>query len=180
LIPAGRLLAIGEGALFLGAPLVCFCTVSQPASTPCAGLDPGPIRQTAEAIQSAGVDPAPTIDVIHDSETRPGGDPARITIVARGPVLGSMDSPNVEAHLECVPGGLRLTAIIARSEAYQGAAAKNVLWRPRLEWPVHLRQMELKLEVTWQQRPPRDERIDRSPAPPSSPPFPIVVTKTIR
>src|SRR4051812_15205839 len=51
-----------------------------------------------------------------------------ITIIARGPILGSMDSRQTSTEVACTKDGFTLTATITRSANYRGAVRQNVLW----------------------------------------------------
>lgn len=63
-----------------------------------------------------------------------------------------MDSHDLETAVSCNPRGFTVTATITRSVYYNGSAAKNVLWRPKLEIAVAPTQSAYTVEVTWAMR----------------------------
>jgi hypothetical protein len=73
----------------------------------------------------------------------------RANIVVIGPVLGSMDSPHIKTDLICTSKGFQVVAAITRSTEYQGAAAKNVLWHPKIALEVSLHDPEVLFEAKW-------------------------------
>lgn len=80
------------------------------------------------------------------------GPRATATAMAVGPVLGSMDSKDVETTLACDAKGVMVTATTIRSAAYGGATQKNVLWRPRLEIVLAPRRSGTVLTTIWKMR----------------------------
>lgn len=96
----------------------------------------------------------PAIEIVPapPSSTTPGAAKKTVTVIALGPVLGSMDSPKVETSLACTAKGIVLTATITRSADYHGAVLKNVLWRPKIEIVVVFRQPEIIFATTWRMR----------------------------
>jgi hypothetical protein len=174
----------GTRRLLQGVGLVplfaCVGTLAQPGLIRCASADLGQPRMTAHEIQEAGADPGPTLEELHGRDTEVDGGVA-VTILAKGPILGSMNSREIETHRECRPDGIRLTATIVFSEGYRDAAAKNVLWRPRLELPLRLRRPALEVEVVWQARVATHPGTDQPVAAPSAvSAYPMFIRKTIR
>jgi hypothetical protein len=82
----------------------------------------------------------------------PGATSREERIIALGPVLGSMDSHDVETAVSCSPRGFTVTASITRSAYYNGSILKNVLWRPKIEIEIAPTQPDYMLEVTWAMR----------------------------
>jgi len=103
-----------------------------------------------------------------------------VTVVALGPVLGSMDSTDVRTDLACTAKGIRLTATITRSAHYNGAALKNVLWRPEVTLAVSLNKDEVIFESVWAMRLSTGVNLDHAQTP-SQPDqtYPITVTRTL-
>lgn len=104
-----------------------------------------------------------------------------VTVVAVGPILGSMDSRIVTTDLTCTSKGVMLTATIERSADYHGGVHKNVLWRPRLEAAVVRRIPEVIFQVTWKMRLATGVELDHAQTPPyPDQRYPLTLTKTIR
>lgn len=82
----------------------------------------------------------------------PGASSREEKIITLGPVLGSMDSHDLETVVSCNHRGFTVRAIITRSVYYNGSALKNVLWRPKIEIAVVPTQSAFMLEVTWAMR----------------------------
>src|SRR5438309_727354 len=59
-----------------------------------------------------------------------------VTLVAIGPVLGGMDSPDVKTDLACTTDGVAVTATITRSANYTGSILRNVIWRPSISMTI--------------------------------------------
>ncbi len=75
-----------------------------------------------------------------------------VTVMAVGPVLGSMDAPEVKTASACDAKGVVVTATTTRSAEYVGGMLKNVLWRPRLEIVLAPRPAGTDLTTTWKMR----------------------------
>lgn len=69
------------------------------------------------------------------NETHAGSE-NEIAVVARGQILGSMDSRKPTTGLTCTNDGLAVTATITRSANYRGAVRQNVLWVPTLSMVI--------------------------------------------
>jgi len=103
-----------------------------------------------------------------------------VTLLASGPVLGSMDSKQVQTELVCLPNGVALTATLTRSVEYEGATAKNVLWQPRIEIVAVPRQADVTFSATWKMRLSSGSDLSHSRTPPyPEHQYPIRVTKII-
>ena len=89
-----------------------------------------------------------------------------VTITAVGPALGSMDSRNLETDLSCSPEGVILTATIVRSADFQGAALKNVLWRPKISVTFSLRRDPALFRLSWAMRLTTGAAVSRAATPP--------------
>lgn len=104
-----------------------------------------------------------------------------VTLVAVGPVLGSMDSREIETGLECTTNGFTLTATITRSADYHGAVQKSVLWRPRIELAVVFKKPEVIANVIWKARLTTGADLNHVETPPyPDQKYPITVMETLR
>jgi len=104
-----------------------------------------------------------------------------VTVIAVGPVLGSMDSHEIETRLECTTNGFALTATITRSADYSGSALKNLLWRPRIELAVVLKKPNVIVEVTWKICLTTGADLNHAQTPPySEQKYPITTVKTLQ
>jgi hypothetical protein len=150
----------------------------------CAGVEVRSIGISAEFERKVLLDAMPArIDIVslQPSTLKSTAAGKAITVIALGPVLGSMDSPDVKTNLGCTAKGFVLTATLTRSANYTGAAAKNVLWRPRISIAAVLRQPEGTVEATWRMRLTTGREINHARTPPyTEQEYPITVTKTIR
>ena len=72
-----------------------------------------------------------------------------VTIMAQGPVLGSMDLPSIKTDLSCLPDGVVLTATITRSDEFNGAVLQNVTWLPKISLSLKLLQPSVMLHTIW-------------------------------
>jgi hypothetical protein len=101
-----------------------------------------------------------------------------VTVIAVGPVLGSMDAENVETTRTCDANGVVVTATTTR---YDGGVQKNVLWRPRLEIVLVSRPAGTVLTTTWKMQLPSGAEVTRTDKPPyPEVPYPVTVTTRIR
>jgi hypothetical protein len=117
--------------------------------------------------------PRPRVTIVRHSDTAS-------TLLAIGPVLGSMDSRDVIIDLACTDDGVTLTATIVRSDAYSGALHKNVLWRPRITAEIKPRR-HLLLRVKWCMQRTNGETVAQAATPPYSlQRYPIVLSKVLR
>jgi hypothetical protein len=66
-----------------------------------------------------------------------------------GPILGSMDSPLVDATLRCDGGTITLMSNIVRSASYQGATGKNILWKPEIDIQLADGVLRVHIESIW-------------------------------
>jgi hypothetical protein len=156
--------AAPAAALLLG----CLLANAQETTRSCAAAEVRSIRVTAESGKFGA--PPETIDIARTEDT----------LVARGPVLGSMDSRQVETDLACTPNGVLLTATITRSADYNGSAAKNVLWRPRIEIAIVLRQTGIVFQTKWRMRSSTGAELSHAQTPPyPDRQYPLVVTITL-
>ena len=102
-------------------------------------------------------------------------------ITAVGPVLASMDSHVLETVVSCNPRGFTVRATITRSAYYNGAALKNVPWRPKIEIAVAPSQSPYLLEVTWAMRLSNGVVVHHSlPPPDPALDYPITVSSMLR
>jgi len=105
----------------------------------------------------------------------------KLTVIAMGPILGSMDSNAVETECTCTSKGLSLTATILRSADFHGAALKNVTWRPRIEMEIVLHSPDATIEAIWRMKLTSGEVLDHAQTPGhQNQKYPITVTTIIR
>ena len=104
-----------------------------------------------------------------------------VTVMAVGPVLGSMDAENVETTRTCDANGVVVTATTTRSAEYGGGVQKNVLWRPRLEIILVPRPAGTVITTTWKMRLTTGAEVTRTDMPPyPEVRYPVTVTTRIR
>ena len=114
------------------------------------------------------------------STTGQGSAGKAVTLIVVGPVLGSMDSREVETEVVCTAKGPVLTVIITRSAEYRGGVHKNVLWRPRIEIQVARRRHNLTFQTIWTMRLTSGAELKHAQTPPyPERKYPINVTKII-
>jgi hypothetical protein len=150
----------------------------------CAGIEIRSIRTAAERETSQPINSAPKeieAVVILDSSSLATASGKVFDVSVLGPVLGSMDSPDVKTDVTCTAKGFGLTATIARSASYFGAASQNVNWRPRIRITLMLSQPEAEFQATWRMRLTTGVEVDHAQSPPyPNQTYPITITKTIR
>lgn len=88
-----------------------------------------------------------------------------VMLLATGPMLGSMDSPEVATSVECTTDGATVTATLTRSADYAGGVKKNILWRPTLAMKI-LPRAATVLRVTWRMRLTTGAEVERAQTPP--------------
>jgi hypothetical protein len=138
----------------------------------CVGAEVRSIKGLPELVIGVLHDPTPAkIEAIpvEASETTPSASGKAVTVIALGPVLGSMDSPEIKTDLACTAKGLVLTAIITRSANYNGGVRQNQNWRPRIEMALYLRQPEVLFKAIWKMRLTTGVELDHAQTPPSYP-----------
>jgi hypothetical protein len=103
-----------------------------------------------------------------------------MTVIAVGPILGSMDSQDVATSIQCTRAGVALTAAITRSAEYHGGVKKNVLWRPRIKLVVVPLRTGATISITWRMHLTTGDEVDRAQTPPYQyQNYPVTVTRTI-
>jgi hypothetical protein len=108
------------------------------------------------------------------------GETKEITIVARGPVLGSMDSEKLNTDLACSTDGFALTATITRSANYHGAIRQNVLWSPEIIIVIMPSQPAVVAQTVWKMRLSNGKEVGQARTPPYlQQDYPIIVKKTV-
>lgn len=127
------------------------------AQIKCSKVEVGPIRVEAKVERNVVADAGPKIELV---PSKTAGEV--LTLVAYGPILGSMDSPAVNTQLLCTEAGVRLVATISRSEHYTGAALQNQLWRPQIGIMVTLRSSEVGIESIWQMQLTNGKKVARA------------------
>ena len=140
--------------------------------------------QKLEACSDANVKSIKTMREVSDEEmdspprainwVKDPSSAGNIVVTAIGPVLGSMDSPEIETTVACTMKGIMLTASITRSPFYAGSAMKNGPWRPRVEIVIAPTKSEMELQVVWEMR------SNSGVTPYAKRAYPMVITSTIR
>lgn len=152
----------------------------------CGGVEVRSINISAETEREVLLEAAPekpAIEIAPAPPSSPMSDTVgkAVTIIALGPVLGSMDLRTVETDLACTAKGFALTATITRSADFHGGVLKNVIWRPKIEIAVVLRQPEVIFEATWRMRLTTGAEAEHTQTPPyPEQKYPATVTKTVR
>lgn len=166
----------------LGAAAVSFISLlalsanAQESVQSCPGVEVRSIHQSGRRLQNLPLDTKQ--ETIEIAVSRP--ETKDITIVARGPVLGSMDSENVSTGLACTKDGFVLTATITRSANYHGAVRQNVLWSPEITIVIVPRQPAVVLQTIWKMRLSNGKELERARTPPyPKQEYPIIVTRTL-
>lgn len=130
---------------------------------------------SAEVVQIAPTNAKPEIIEIVTTKGKTTG------VIARGPVLGSMDSPKLKTNLSCTKTGISLVATIVRSEHYIGATLQNQFWHPLIRVEITPYSSERVFEFTWKMQLTNGKEIRRARTPPyPDQEYPIVLTKMIR
>lgn len=165
-----------------GLVFACFLSLAAPSMNAqkvikrCAGVEARSMKVSLKTVQDVPLDAQQ--ETIETSPSAAG--PKVITVVARGPILGSMDSETLHPDLACSSDGLVLTVTISRSAHYHGAVRQNVLWSPRITILVGPLQPEIALQVVWKMRLTNGREVDHARTPPyPEKKYPITVTKTI-
>ena len=158
-----------HNGLLLAAALVCI------ASTDGWAAD---VMKSCDGVDIRVVDVGSELEGLQQSDARPhlivaapASDPEdqgeRVTtITAFGPMLGSMDSHDVRASIACTATGFALTALITRSEHYNGAILANILWRPKITVRVIKPRPEMTMAAVWAMRLTNGAPLARARTPP--------------
>jgi len=164
-----------------GLALVCFLAVAVPFSSAqvvkvCPSLKVRSVKVSPQLLKDLPRN-AQQATIETEASAR---ETKEITVVAKGPVLGSMDSEKLSTDLACSNDGLVFTATITRSANYHGAVAQNVLWFPRITIVVGPLQREIALQTVWNMRLTNGRMLDHARTPPyPEQKYPITVTKTL-
>jgi len=149
----------------------------------CPGLEVRSMVVSAETTVPAASTPA-EIDISPPrvSATAPDAREKAVTVIARGPGLGSMDSRKVKTDLACTEKGWALTATIMHSVNYFGnVIPQEIFWRPKITLVLVLRQAEIIFQTTWRMRLTTGGEVSHGQSPPfPDQKYPITVTKTLR
>ena len=138
------------------------------------------VEPEREVILEAADKPVIMIVSAPPSPTPPGTPAKTVTVIALGPVLGSMDSRKLETNLTCTKKGAVLTSTIIRSADYHGAVQKNVLWRPKLQVIIIPRQPKVIFETLWKMRLTTGAELNHTRMPPyPAQNYPITVSTTV-
>src|SRR5207248_2247885 len=107
-----------------------------------------------------------SIRVMPQTPESRGATERMLSITVHGPVLGSMDSPQVETAFSCTKHGFVLTATVTRSANYHGAVRQNQLWSPIISIAVAPRRSEVMFHSVWQMRLSDGQFVSRARTPP--------------
>ena len=111
------------------------------------------VRSILNAVDSSDLKTsAPEIRVeagVGSAAPPPNSNVKLLSVIALGPILGSMDSNEVKTELTCTAKGVALTATITRSAGFKGSVLKNVLWRPKITLVVVSRETGTLFEAIW-------------------------------
>lgn len=166
---------------FIGA-LLSMPAAPQPVKV-CPEVEIQLINVSAEMERKASLDTrTETIEIAPAQVSNPKFPAAEeaLMAVAVGPILGSMDSPNVKTEVTCTASGFLLTGTISRSAEFHGAALQNVNWRPKIAITLLPRQPEITVQVSWKMRLTTGIELYHAQTPPySERTFPITLTKVI-
>jgi hypothetical protein len=143
------------------AVFLCPFASAQESIKSCAAIEVRSVRSSAEVQHKHVQNARPEITESVTSET---GTKA-VLVVANGPVLGSMDSPNIAVDVTCTPKGAAVTATITRSANYNGAALQNVIWRPHIQIIATLLKSQALFKTTWRMRLTTGKEVDRAETP---------------
>lgn len=163
------------GVLF--AVIICIAGCSFPAAAEnvldCSSVGVRSLTVSVEVVTTAPRNAIPeTINVDTIGNTQ--------QIVSRGPVLGSMDSPEISTDLVCDKNGITLRATITRSANYNGAVRQNENWWPKITVDLSHQPSDTVFQTIWEMRLTTGVKVTRAktPAYPERV-YPITVTKTI-
>lgn len=176
---------------FIGVALACAVTPSgafanlQDLPRVCAGIEVRSLNISEEMEREVLLDPVPekpAINMVRISPLSPSLDVAEkiIWVTAIGPAIEKYStSHTVETDLACTSTGVRLTATILQYSPII-ISNKSVLWRPKIEMEVVLRQPEVSFETTWRMRLPTGVELEHAQTPPyPDQNYPITVSKTL-
>jgi hypothetical protein len=156
---------------------------AQENTTTCGGAEVRSIVVSADVQRTVSRDARPAnIEIVpaQASAAMLGVAEKAITVIAYGPVLGSMDSRKLKTDLVCTANGFVLTATITRSANFNGAALQNVNWYPRITIAVVLHEPEVVFQTTWRMRLTTSAELDHAQTPPyPDQRYPITLTKMI-
>src|ERR1700687_5957019 len=89
-------------------------------------------------------------------------EPTVITVVARGPILGSMDALARAPDLACTKDGFVLAVTISPSVNDHGFVLQNVLWRPVITLKVRLDSPKVVFQSIWKMELSDGTNVDRA------------------
>jgi hypothetical protein len=172
-------MTVSDSILAIGCVLVLAATApanGQERIPKCPNLEVLSIDFKPESGRDFAVNFAPAVKVL---DSRAGE--RTLTVLAYGPILGSMDSSNVNTNISCTKEGFELTATIIRSVNYHGDVMQNVLWRPVVTLRVRCDSPKVVFESIWKMELSDGKRVDRARTPPyPEQQYPITVPKTLR
>jgi hypothetical protein len=131
------------------------------------------IERSVDSERVASMDKKPVeIEIAYSSRKR------EVVLQALGPMLGSMDSPEVKTAIDCTRQGVVVTGTITRSADFNGAALQNQIWRPRITIVVNLLRPDVVFQTTWKLRLTTGVPVGQARTPPyPEQRYPITVTR---
>jgi len=144
----------------------------------CAGFEVRAMNVALETGKDWPLSTGVEIDVVPQAGAMPESGRKTLAVTAFGPILGSAtNSPEVKADLACALRGLTLGVTI--THIGDGDAAKNALWRSKINLVVTIRRGQV-LQTIWRLRRPDGTEVDHAPTPPyPDQQYPIVVVKRL-
>ena len=158
--------------LLLAAAFACIgltdgCAAAEDVMKTCNGVDIRVVHVGSEIPKGLQqLDARPRLVVAAPASTPEDQGERVTTITAFGPMLGSMDSGDVNVSVACSATGFALTALITRSEDYNGAVLANILWRPKITLRVVRPRPEMTMDAVWTMRSTSGAQLARARTPP--------------
>jgi hypothetical protein len=171
-------------AVFASIAFADRCAAAESAMTTCGGVEISIVEVGdevgVELRDFSQLDARPRLIVV-PTPTAPDDQRTPITTVtALGPMLGTMDSSDVDASLACTATGFSLNALVTRNEDYGGAVLASILWRPKIMVRVAARH-DVTMDAVWSMRTTKGVPIGHARTPPYPElVYPLTVTALIR
>lgn len=120
--------------------------------------------------------------IVGPTLTAPTGRRERMTtITALGPLVGAMDSGDINLAVTCTFTGFVLNVQMTRSKEYNEAVLANIFWHPKIMVAVAATQPEVTMSVVWSIRTTTGASLGHARTPPYPElQYPITVTTLIR
>ncbi|HEY1580436.1 MAG TPA: hypothetical protein VGF82_25525 [Terracidiphilus sp.] len=164
----------------VGVALTCVPVRAKEAdevSKSCPALTVTSVRVTEETVTGSDA-PSEMIEVT--SFPKQAAERHERTLIATGPVLGSMDSAAVSYVISCRTKGAGLIVTLTRSAEYHGNVLANVLWRPKVHIAIALHNPQIIFQMTFRMRLSTGEELRLAQTPPYRPrKYPLIVKQII-